>query len=193
MLCCDLQWFIIDVVMSLMSLWLHICQPLSGVNLSPEFVHLYFPSAGWGLLFFHWQQQHFELQPACVAVEGRSSVVLKMQAQLQISLSLRFFSLLHWASPCVFGDGVCWLLIQQFFSLFAQFKTATKSHENYVSLDQLFYMAIFPPLSIRNFLFYTGKLYGLTGMWLYWCLLLMIDVFMLWCYCNVCFIGAFKL
>ena len=48
---------------------LHSCQPLLGANLSPEFVHLYFPYAGWGLLFFRWQQQHFEFQPALVAVE----------------------------------------------------------------------------------------------------------------------------
>ena len=30
----------------------HSCQPLLWVNLSPEFVHLYFPYASWGLLFF---------------------------------------------------------------------------------------------------------------------------------------------
>ena len=30
----------------------HSCQPLLGVNLSPEFVNLYFPYAGWGLVFF---------------------------------------------------------------------------------------------------------------------------------------------
>ena len=55
----------------------HSCQPLLGVNLSPEFVNLYFPYAGQGLLVFHWYQQHFESQLACVAVEGRSNVVLK--------------------------------------------------------------------------------------------------------------------
>ena len=53
---------------------LHGCQPLLGVNLSPEFVNLYFPYVGWGLLFFRWYQQHFEFQSACVAVEGRSNV-----------------------------------------------------------------------------------------------------------------------
>ena len=30
----------------------HRCQPLLGVNLSPEFVNLYFPYVGWALLFF---------------------------------------------------------------------------------------------------------------------------------------------
>ena len=30
------------------------CQPLLGVNISPEFVNLYYPYAGWGLLFFCW-------------------------------------------------------------------------------------------------------------------------------------------
>ena len=48
---------------------IHSCQPLLGVNLSPEFVNLYFPYAGWGLLFFRWWQRHFEFQPAHVAVE----------------------------------------------------------------------------------------------------------------------------
>ena len=64
---------------------MHSCQPLLGVNLSPEFVNLYFPYAGRGLLFFHWYQRHFEFQSACVAVEGRSNVVLNMHAQLQMT------------------------------------------------------------------------------------------------------------
>ena len=33
-------------------MFLHSCQPLLGVNLSPEFANLYFPYAGQGLLFF---------------------------------------------------------------------------------------------------------------------------------------------
>ena len=109
----------------------HSCQPLLGVNLSPEFVNLYFPYACQGLFCFCWWQWHFEFQPACVALERRSNVVLNMHAQLQISLSLRFLSLLPKASQCAFGDVVCWLLIRQFFNLFAQFKT---SHKNYVFL-----------------------------------------------------------
>ena len=90
---------------------MHSCQPLLGVNLSPEFVNLYFPYAGQGLLFFHWWQQHFEFQPAGVAMEGISNVVLNTHARLQISHPKRFLSLLHYASQCAFGDGVCWLLI----------------------------------------------------------------------------------
>ena len=74
---------------------MHGCQPLLGVNLSPEFVNLYFPYAGCGILFFHWYQQHFEFQSARVAVEGRRTVVLNMHAQLQISLLMRFLSILH--------------------------------------------------------------------------------------------------
>ena len=53
---------------------LHSCQPLLGVHLSPEFVNMYFPYAGWGLLFFRWWQQHFEVQLAYVPMEGRSNV-----------------------------------------------------------------------------------------------------------------------
>ena len=136
-----------ETVAILAHFWVHhhSCQPLLGVNLSPEFVNLYFPYAGWGLLFFRWYQQHFEFQLARVAMEGRSSVMLNMHAQLQISLLMRFLSIVHSASQCAFGDGVCRLLIQQFFSLFAQFKTTTKSHENYVFLYPFSSMAISPP------------------------------------------------
>ena len=122
----------------------HSCQPLSGVNLSPEFVNLHFPYAGQGLLLFHQWQCHFEFQPARVAVEGRSEVVLNTHAQLQISLLMRFLSLLCQASQWAFGDGVCQLLVQQFLNLFSQFKTTTKYHENYVFLDPFSCMAI-PP------------------------------------------------
>ena len=140
----------------------HSCQPLLGVNLSPESVNLYFPYAGWGLLFFRWWQQHFEFQLACVAVERRSNVVRNTHVQLQISLPTRFLCLLHWASQCAFGDGVCWLLVWQFFSLFAQFKT-TKSHEHYVFLYS-FTNITTSPQSNEETVFYAGKLYGLTGM-----------------------------
>ena len=60
-------------------------------------VNLYFPyrcRLG-SFVFFHWCQRHFEFQSARVAVEGRSNVVLNMHAQLQISLPMRFLSLLH--------------------------------------------------------------------------------------------------
>ena len=62
-----------------------------------------------------------------MAVEGRSNVVLNMHARLQISLPTRVLSLLHWASQYAFGDAMHQLLVRQFFSLFAQFKTTTKS------------------------------------------------------------------
>ena len=52
----------------------HSCQPLLGVDLSPEFVNLYFAYAGRGLLCFCWWKRHFEFQLACVAVEGRTNV-----------------------------------------------------------------------------------------------------------------------
>ena len=55
-------------------------------------------------------------------MEGRSNVVLNMHAQLQISHPKRFLSFLQYASQCAFGNGVCWLLVLQFFSLFASLK-----------------------------------------------------------------------
>ena len=62
-----------------------------------------------------------------------------------------------------FGNGMHQLLIRQFFSLSAQFKTTTKSHENYVFLYPFSNMAIFPQNNEKTVL-YTSKLYGLTGM-----------------------------
>ena len=59
---------------------------------------------------------------------------------------------------------MCQLLVQQFFSLFAQLKT-TKSHENYVFLYPFSNMAISPQNNEKN-VFYTGKMYGLTGMYI---------------------------
>ena len=98
-----------------------------------------------------------------MAVEGRSNVVLNMHARLQISLLMRFLSLLHKFNQCAFGDGMCQRLVQQFFSLFAQFKMPTKSLENDVFLYPFSDMAT-SPQNNQKIVFYTGKLYGLTGM-----------------------------
>ena len=57
---------------------------------------------------------------------------------------MRFLRILYKASQCAFGDGKCRLLVQQFFNLFSQFKTTTKSHENYVLLYPFSNMAISP-------------------------------------------------
>ena len=94
------------------------------------------------------QARVFWIPTACVAIEGRSNVVLNMHAQLQVSLPMRFLSLLHEASQRAFGDGIHWLLIWQFFNHFAQFKTTTKSHENYVFLYPFSSMAISPRIMI---------------------------------------------
>ena len=48
---CGVQW-ILAVCEKKPTLKMHSCQPLLGVNLSPEFVNLYFPYAGRGLLLF---------------------------------------------------------------------------------------------------------------------------------------------
>ena len=49
------------------------------------------------------------------------------------------------------------------FQFFALFYTTTKSHETYVFLYPFSNMAISPQNNEKN-VFYTGKLYGLTGM-----------------------------
>ena len=66
-------------------------------------------------------------------------------------------------SECIWQWHICWLLIWQFFNLFAQFKTTTKSRENYVFLYPFSNMAISPQNNDKT-VFYTSKLYGLTGM-----------------------------
>ena len=68
---------------------------------------------------------------------------------------------------------LCQLLVQPFFNLFAQFKTTTKSHKKYVFLYPFSNMAISPQNNEKS-VFYTGKLYGLTGM-----RLLMVDCLVL--------------
>ena len=140
---------------------LHSCQPLLGINLTPEFVNLYFPYAGWDLLFFCWWQQHFELQVAHVAVEGKSHVVLNMHAWLQISLPTRFLSLLHLASQCAFGDGMCRLLVQQ-----SNFLLSLKQQNLMKIMFSCIHFPIwsYPPKIMKKTVFYTAKLYGLTGM-----------------------------
>ena len=105
-----------------------------------------------------------------------------MHAQLQISLLMRFLSLLHYASQCPFGNDMCRLLVQQFLNLFAQFKT-TKSHENYVFLYPFSNMAISPQINEKT-VFYIGKLYGLTSMY---CSLPLLFIFGV----NVCFLFSF--
>ena len=110
---------------------LHKVIALNPFNLSTEFVNLYFTYAGQGLVFFffRWWQKRFEFQLACVAVEGRSNVVINMHAQLQISLPMRFLSLLHQSCHCAFGSGVCRLLTQQFQSF-----ASLKQQQNFMKI-----------------------------------------------------------
>ena len=101
----------------------HSCQPLLGVNLSPEFVHQYFPYAGQILfflffLFFLLVAAAFWI-PTGTCGSGRKKQCAKYICATSDLTSREILSLLHWASQCAFGDGVCWLHIQQFFNLFA--------------------------------------------------------------------------
>ena len=93
--------------------------------------------------FFHLWQRHFEFQLACVAMEGSSNVVRNTHARLQrvqISFPTRFLSLLHLASVRLAMTCVGW------------------SFDSFSNFYPFSNMAISPPK-----LFYTGKLYGLTG------------------------------
>ena len=57
---------------------------------------------------------------------------------------------------------MCQLLVQHFFNLFTQFKTPTKSHENYVFLYPFLNMAISPPNNKKIIILGFGN----TGKWL---------------------------
>ena len=126
-------------------------------------MNLYFPYAGWGLLFFHWWQRHFEFQPARVAVEGRSNVVQNTYARLQISLPTRFLSLLH-MPVSVHLVMVC---VGCSFHSFSIFLLSLKQQQN---LMKIMFSCIhfplwpYPPQIKIKTVFYTSKLYGLTGM-----------------------------
>ena len=109
-----------SVVVVWRPVWLLTAQVIA-VNLFWEsragFVNLsVFPYAGRGLLFFRWQQRHFDFQPAHVAVEGISNVVLNMpHARLQISLPMPDFLAYCTRSVSVHFVMACWLLVRQFF------------------------------------------------------------------------------
>ena len=87
------------------------CQPLSGVNLSPESLMqagvFCFFAGGSGILDSNWHVWQS-------GKDMRSNVVWNTHVQLQISLPTIFLSLLHWASQCVFGDGMSLSAAQSF-------------------------------------------------------------------------------
>ena len=72
---------------------------------------------------------------------------------------------------CLFKKKMC---------LFAPFYTTTKSHETYVFLYPFSNMAISPQNNEKN-VFYTGKLYGLTGMGVSVVCLVLVLVWSVWC------------
>ena len=70
---------------------------------------------------------------------------------------------LHLASQCAFGNDMCRLVVQEFFNLFASFKQQQ-------NLMKIMFSSIhfpiwpYPPKIMKNNVFYTSKLYGLTDM-----------------------------
>ena len=129
----------------------HSCQPLSGVNLSPESANLYFPQAGWCLSFFaggsgilnsNWHMWPWKGEAMVCEIHMRD---FKSHFQQDfLAYCIRPVSE-HVAMACVSS-----MLVQWFFSLFAQFKTTTKSHENYVFLYPFSNMAISPQNNERK-------------------------------------------
>ena len=155
----------------------HSCQPVLRVNLSPEFVNLYFPYASWVFCFFHLWQQHFEFQPACVAMEGSSNVVRNTHAQLyefKSHFQWDFLAYCTWpVSVPHFTIGVTFDMamtcVNWSFDSFSIFLLSLKQQQN---LMKIMFSCIhftlwpYPPKYIYIFLnlLYNRKLYGLTGM-----------------------------
>ena len=142
----------------------HSCQPLLGVNLSPEFVNLYFPYAGQGLLFCRWWQQHFEFQPAHVAVEGRSNVVQNTRAHFKSHFQWDFLA--YCTRPV--SVRLVMTCVGCSFNSFSVFLLSLKQQQNLMKIMfSCIHFPIWPylPKIMREKnVFYTGKLYGLTGM-----------------------------
>ena len=145
----------------------HSCQPLLGVNLSPVLVHLYFPYAGQGLLFFRWWQRHLEFQ--------RNVWQWKEEAVLCKIHMRDFRSHFWWLAYCVRPVRVH--LVMAFvgcsFNGFSIFLLSLKQQQNLMKI--MFYCIHFPILPYppqmikkKTTVFYTGKLYGLTGMVVCW-------------------------
>ena len=130
-----------------------------GVDLSPEFVNLHFPYAGQGLLFFtggssilnsNWHMWQWKEEAMLCEIHMRNFRSHFQQDFLAYQYHTRPVSV-----HLVMARIGC--SVNSFFSLFAQFKTTRKSHENYVFLYPFSNMAI-SPQNNDFFIFYSGKL-----------------------------------
>ena len=140
----------------------HSCQPLLGVNLSPEFVNLYFPYAGQVFCFFAgnssilnsirhvWQWKEEALLRQICMHNFKSHFQSDFLAYCTRPVSV------HLAIACV----------SCLFNSFSVFLFSLKQQQNLMKI--MFSCTHFPvwpyPQKIMKKLFYTGKLYGLTGM-----------------------------
>ena len=143
----------------------HSCQPLLGVNLSPEFVNLYFTYTNQGLFSFFfafgsgilnsdqhvWQQKEEAMLCELHMHDFKPHFWWDFFAYCTRPVSV------HLAMVC-FG-----CLFNSFYFILFSFKT-TIFHENYVFLYPFSSMAISSQNNDFFILFYTGKLYEKTGM-----------------------------
>ena len=138
----------------------HSCQPLLGVNLSPEFVNLYFPYASQGLFFFFFTG-------GSSILNSDQHVWRRKEEAMLCKIHMRDFKPHFWSDFLAYCTRpvsvhlamVCVSCSFDSFSIFSlSFKT-TKFHENYVFLYPFSSMAI---SSQNNYfiLFYTSTLYN---------------------------------
>ena len=140
---------------------IHSCQPLLGVNLSPEFVNLYFPYAGRVFCFF--------AGTSCILNSNRHVWQWKEEAMLCKICMHNFKSHFWWDFLAYCTRPARVNLVMAFigclFNSFSIFLLSLKQQQN---LMKIMFSCIhfpvwpYPPKIIT--VFYTGKLYGLTGM-----------------------------
>ena len=129
-------------------------------------MNLYFPYAGQGLLLFRWWQQRFEFQLVHVAEEGKSSMCKIHMCSLKSHFRRDFLAYytrpvsVHLAVACV---GCSFNNFSVFLLCFTQPQNLMKLMFSCIH----FPVWPYPPKIMIFFIFYTGKLYGLTGMHIY--------------------------
>ena len=133
----------------------HSCQPLLGVNLSPEFVNLYFPYAGQGLLFF-----------CCGSGVLNSSQYMWQWKEEAMLCKIHVRDLAYCTRPV--SVRLVMACVGCSFNSFSIFLLNLKQKQN---LMKIMFSCIhfpiwpYPPKLMKKNVFYIGKLYGLTGMY----------------------------
>ena len=137
------------------------CQPLLGVNLSPEFVTVYFPYAGWGLSFFLLVAAAFWI-PTSMCGSGRNKQCCAKIRMHNLKSHFQQDFLAYCTRPV--SVHLAMASVGCSFNSFSIFMFSSKRQQN---LMKTVFSCIhfstwpYPPKTMRKkTVFYTGKLYG---------------------------------